>query len=73
MFQFLEKMLSDRTENVEAVQGIAAQIHDQTDAQERQQVNNEVTDLMNRWSGLKNKVSDRSKALDDNLGMNYLI
>ena len=67
--QFLEKMLADRTENVEAVQKIAAQIHDQTDAEERQQVNNEVADLMNRWSGLKNKVSDRSKALDDNLGM----
>lgn len=68
LLQFLQKMINDRTGNVEAVQQIAAQIHDQTDAKERQQVTAEVNDLMRRWQNLKAKVDDRSRALDENLG-----
>jgi len=61
-------MINDRVENVEAVQQIAAQIHDQTDAKEQQEVDAEVGDLMSRWRSLKDKVDGRSKALNDNLG-----
>lgn len=61
-------MINDRAENVDAVQQIAAQINDQTDAKEKQQVNGEVKELISRWDNLKRRVGDRSKALDDNLG-----
>lgn len=68
VLQFLQKMVSDRAENVAAVQRIAAQISDQTDAKEQLQVGEEIEHMTARWQSLNSKVSDRSKSLDDNLG-----
>ena len=69
LLQFLQKMINDRAENVEAVQQIAAEISGQTDATEKQQVRSEIKDLIARCDKLKHKVDDRSRALDENLGM----
>jgi len=55
-------------ENVQAVQGIAAQLSDQTEPRERAAVKAEVDELLKRWGSLKVMVADRSKALEENLG-----
>lgn len=67
--KFLQKMVNDRMESVDAIQQFASQIGDQTDPKEQQQITAEVADLMDRWKTLKNKVDERSKTLDDHLGM----
>lgn len=68
MFQFLEKMVNDRNENVSAIQKIADQIREQSDGSERQHIDSEVKVLLEQWQNLKQKVDERSEALNDNLG-----
>ena len=63
--KFLQKMLTDRADSIRTVQAIGAELLKAADEGERHQIEEELSDLMDRWDKLREAAQDRHNALED--------
>lgn len=65
--KFLQKMLDDRSENVESVRRIGEDLIRKADDAERRQVEEDMDDLLAHWDKLTTAADSRRHALESNL------
>ena len=69
LFQLVQKMVSDRAPNVQAVKDSGTQLLKGKDPKERKKIEDELKQLDQRWDMLTKKVSDRAAMLEEVQGL----
>ena len=69
MFQFLMRMLDDRCPSIDSVQNIGNELTSQTADTDKQQVEDQLSDLNARWNTIVHQADDRQTVLDDTIHM----